>query len=324
MRHPRLSLHAPSKLPTLGLRGCAALAAAMLLAASAWAQGAAAPLTSIKTPDGQSAADFALDHAPPGVTIEQFVLALCRQNPQAFIGSDCRRLNTEGLQLPTPGQAGSIAPEQARAQLQALRQKTPAPAPDSAALSEASASAPEPGMAPAPSLQASSPQTQASAPAHAPSPAPALPVDPLVLIAGGAALLVILTLILRRPAEPAKHDPPKVSTQRQRHPAPSPATQRPAQASVERPAASPIQVAAPERYRPSLPPSTGQTAPAPQPSTAQPRDLRDLRDLPSLDLTQEPGPGETRPATVRAAPAAGPLDLSSIDLDLGPQNKERP
>jgi len=296
---------------------------------------------------GQTAADIALDHVPAGISFEQFLLALYRQNPQLLGAGSLQALPTgTALILPSAAQAGAVAPDQARAQLLSLRRPTPA-VPTTAAPAEPVASAP---------LDAASQTTVADAPTTLPAPvtnmpaasppgasATGLPVDPLLIILGGGTLLVILLLAFRRPdqapAAPARSTGQTGTRARQ---APAPARpQSDANASVQ----------APARLRPSLPLTSDQRRPdpvappaapigaAPAPLAASPAPapasltrLSELGALPSLDLggPASPAPAPTEPmkpqvaqagAPAPAAPAPGPLDLSGISLDLNDRSR---
>ena len=339
--HPMICLLLSPCAPSRLLRQGAALMSGLLMSGllvpgTSWAQTSPAQPNQVSAAPGQTAADVALDHVPAGISFEQFLLALYRQNPQLLAAGPLQALPTgAALTLPSAAQAGAVAPDQARAQLLALRRATPA-VPTTAASAEPVASGPQ---------DAASPSTVADAPATLPAPvanmpaaspagasATGLPVDPLLIIFGGGALLVALLLAFRRP-DPASAAP---ISQRQ---------ERKTQA-AHRPQTGPIAtVQAPERLRPSLPISadqrrsdqTAHTAPtvaAPPPSNsppppAAPTGLSELGALPSLDLgspaSPAPAPKELiKPQSAQAgAPAAiapGPLDLSGISLDLPPRS----
>ncbi len=335
---PKLTPFAPSRLLR---RGAALLSglllSGLLLSGASWAQVNPAQSNQVSAAPGQTAADVALDHVPAGISFEQFLLALYRQNPQLLAAGSLQALPTgAALILPSAAQAGAVAPDQARAQLLALRRATPA-VPSTAASAEPVASAPQ---------DAASPSTVADAPATLPAPvanmpaaspagasATGLPVDPLLIIFGGGALLVVLLLAFRRP-DPAPAAPLSPTQARKAQAAPRPQTD-PSTA-----------VQAPERLRPSLPisaerrrtdqaaPTAAPTVAAPPPSMAPPppaapAGLRELGALPSLDLggpaspppiPQEPARPQAAQAGAPAAPAPGPLDLSGISLDLPPRS----
>lgn len=208
----------------------------------------------------QTAVDLAFEHAPAGVSVEQFVMAIYRLNPQAFSEGRIDRLVAgASLQLPTATQAQSIGPQQARLQLQALRQAaavaptvpiapgSPVPPSGSAAgsasppaqgtasattesgSSPAGAEAGPAGAAPAAdAAPAQAPAEAASAPATSPLPAKPPVVDPLMLIGVGAALLTLLWLVLK-PADPPRRRTatPKASPQASERSDPTEASMRP-------------------------------------------------------------------------------------------------
>ncbi len=253
-----------------------------------------APADAPEVKPGQSALEFALEHAPAGVTLEQFVLALIELNPQAFSQGD-RLLSGSRLLLPSAEQAGRVPADQARAELLALR----ATGADNAAAR---------GQAPTPSAEA------------------ARPIPEMVWVVCAAALMVLAVLLFRRTRyegrdrasagdpEPQTPKTPKTPT------SPTPPTEP--------------QPGPPSRYRPALLPQSGPLAPQPtqqpaaadttaaQPTAAQ-RPLNERADLPSLDL---PAPADTPPDTPTPRPAAPsrPLDFSGIDLDLGSPQRDKP
>lgn len=173
---------------------------------------------------GQTAIDLAFEHAPAGVSVEQFVMAIYRLNPQAFSEGRIDRLVAgASLQLPSAAQAQSVGPQQARVQLQALRQAAslPAPVPGTSPAATESGSvtaggeAGPPGAAPAADpAPAQAPAEAASEPATSPLPAKPQVIDPLMLIGVGAALLTLLWLVLK-PADPPRRRTatPKASPQ---------------------------------------------------------------------------------------------------------------
>ena len=344
MIFPTLTPSAPSRL----LRRGAALVSGLLMSGllmsgASWAQASPAQSNQVSTAPGQTAADVALDHVPAGISFEQFLLALYRQNPQLLAAGSLQALPAgAALILPTAAQAGAVDPDQARAQLLALRRAT---TPPTASPAEPVAANPQVSQSPATQdaasqagmgdASAASPAPVANMPAVSPAGASAtgLPVDPLLIIFGGGALLVALLLAFRRP-DPAPAAPISQSQERKTQAASRPQTG---------PSAT---VQAPERLRPSLPISAdprrpGQAAPtaapkvaAPPPSMAPPppaapAGLSELGTLPSLDLgnpaSPAPAPKELiKPQSAQAgAPAAiapGPLDLSGISLDLPPRS----
>jgi pilus assembly protein FimV len=262
-----------------------------------------APADAPEVKPGQSALEFALEHAPAGVTLEQFVLALIELNPQAFSQGD-RLLSGSRLLLPSAEQAGRVPADQARAELLALR----ATGADNAAAR---------GQAPTPSAEA------------------ARPIPEMVWVVCAAALMVLAVLLFRRTRyegrdrasagdpEPQTPKTPKTPT------SPTPPTEP--------------QPGPPSRYRPALPPESEPIASQPTKaaamgSTPGQRPLSERADLPSLDLearaTETPAPdiaaldiaSPDRPAHLAARPAAParPLDFSGIDLDLGSPQRDKP
>ena len=326
MNHRALYLHPR----WTALRPAAALFVAWLMCLSAWAQTPPVQPVLISPAPGQTPTDIALEQVPAGISFEQFLLALLRLNPQ-LAGSNQALQSSLKLQLPSTAQASAIAPEQARAQLLALRRPNPSPklssspGPSSAASEALPAASPELAAGPSPAASESQGQTSAASPAPAASqavvsPAAAsdksLPVDPLMLISVGAALLVILLLAFKRPEG---EKPPAPST---KPPAP-----RPRRAEPETTAAG-----AQERFRPALPlvdanpPRAAQSQPAAVTQASAPpasvAKLSDLGPLPSLDLS-EPAPAISAPKAPPAA-SAGPLDLSRISLDLSDPPRREP
>jgi hypothetical protein len=281
---------------------------------------------------GQSVLDFALEHAPAGVTLEQFALALVQQNPQAFSAG---QQQLSSLQMPTAEQASRIPAEQARAQLLALQ--------SAAAAIQAPEGAP-PGQA------AAHASPNAAAPDAASGPGATRAIPAMVWVVCGAALLVILGLLLRRTRYETP-DKPGAATSRSRRTraaqeiepragsvaphSPSPrSTARTAEISTEAPNAS-TEPGPPSRYRPALPassePTTPQhTKPAASDSAPALKPLSERADLPSLDLPSLDLPSlddlkapSTGPAPRTGAPAR-PLDFSGLDLDLGGPDRSKP
>lgn len=269
---------------------------------------------------GQSLLDFALEHAPSGVTLEQFALALVQQNPQAFATG---QQQLSSLQMPTAEQAARTPAEQARAQLLALQIAVP------------TAAAYVPAHASAGVLDAAS------------GPGAARAIPAMVWVVCGAALLVILGLLLRRtryetPSKPKGATSPTRRTgdaQGIEHRAGSVASSRPSNRSTETQTEAPIapaEPAPPSRYRPALPAASEPIAPQQtkpgSPETAQARaapalkplservDLPPSLELPSLD---EPKAQSTGSAPRTGAPAR-PLDFSGLDLDLGGPDRSKP
>jgi pilus assembly protein FimV len=323
-----------------GLLMSGLLMSGLLMFGASWAQVNPAQSNQVSAAAGQTAADIALDHVPAGISFEQFLLALYRQNPQLLAAGSLQALPTgTALILPSAAQAGAVAPDQARAQLLSLRRPNP-PVPTTAAPAEPVASAP---------LDAASQTTVADAPTTLPAPvtnmpaasppgasATGLPVDPLLIILGGGALLVVLLLAFRRPDQaPAVPTRPIGQTRERQAPAPArPKTNQTAS------------VQAPERLRPSLPLTSDHRRPdqvvppaapidaapaplaaSPTPPPAGPTRLSEFGALPSLDLggPASPAPAPKEPVKPQAAQAgapapkataAGPLDLSGISLDL--------
>lgn len=270
---------------------------------------------------GQSALEFALEHAPADVTLEQFLLALMQQNPQAFSGGN-RHLTGLRLQLPTAQQASSVPADQARAQLLALRatiavhEAEGAPAARKAAFDEAAA------------------------------PGATRTIPEMVWVVCVAALMVIGMLLFTRTRYEVRD---RTSPSPKEHSDANDATRA-------KPPGEPIPPSAPteplpgppSRYRPALPPesepiASQPTKPAAMGSTPAQRPLSGRADLPSLDLeaptTETPAPdiaaldiaaldiaSPDRPAHLAARPAAParPLDFSGIDLDLGSPQRDKP
>jgi len=107
MRPGGLGLHA-SRSMAIGLLG---LACAL---ATAQAQDAPPPATLIVSP-GLSATELALDQVPAGTTITQFLLALYKLNPAAFLDGDLNRLQVKvRLRLPSAEEANQVPLAQAR------------------------------------------------------------------------------------------------------------------------------------------------------------------------------------------------------------------
>ena len=276
---------------------------------------------------GQSVLDFALEHTPAGVTLEQFALALVQQNPQAFSAG---QQQLSSLQMPTAEQATRIPAEQARAQLLALQ---------SAA---AAIQAPE-GAPPGHAAAHASPNAAALDASSGPGATRAIPG--MVWVVCGAALLVILGLLLRRTRYETP-DKPSAATSRPRRTGAAPeiepradsvaphspsarSTARTAERSTEPPIAT-TEPGPPSRYRPALPASSEpmapqHTKPAAPDSTPALKPLSERADLPSLDLPSldDPKAPSTGPAPRTGAPAR-PLDFSGLDLDLGGPDRSKP
>jgi pilus assembly protein FimV len=197
----------------------------------------AAPADAPEVKPGQSALEFALEHAPAGVTLEQFVLALIELNPQAFSQGD-RLLSGSRLQLPSAEQAGRVPADQARAELLALRANR---ADNAAALVQA----------PTPSAEA------------------ARPIPEMVWVVCAAALMVLAVLLFRRTRYEGRDrastggPKPQIPTTPTTPPEPQPSRYRPAlplqsQPSVPRHAKP---AAAPDSPAPDSP-----AQPAPRPA----------------------------------------------------------
>jgi pilus assembly protein FimV len=348
---PTLTPFAPSRLLGWGAALVFGLLMFGLLASGpSWAQVTPPQTSRVMAAPGQSAADIALDHVPAGISFEQFLLALYLQNPQALNAGSLQVLpNGTALMLPTAAQAGAVAPDQARAQLLALRRPT---TPPTASPAEPVAANPQASQSPAPQEAASqagmgdasaaSPAPVANIPAASPAGASAtgLPVDPLLIIFGGGALLVALLLVFRRPNPAAPARPAGQTGARER--------QAPADARPQTDQTASVQ--AQERLRPSLPLHTDQRRPghiappaapeapaavSPASPPAGPSRLSEFGALPSLDLGAAPAPAPApmepaKPLTAQAgapapaAPAPGPLNLSGISLDLHQQPPPRP
>ena len=283
---------------------------------------------------GQSALEFALEHAPADVTLEQFLLALMQQNPQAFSGGN-RHLTGLRLQPPTAQQASSVPADQARAQLLALRATI--------AIHE--------------SEGAQTAATSATGAARA--------IPGMVWVVCVAALMVLAVLLFRRTRYEGRNRASAGSPKPQIPTTPTtPITPAPP------PEPQPLP---PSRYRPALPPQSEPLAPQPaKPAAvdgtpAQPllahRPLSERADLPSLDLlsptpdtsapvaappeaappeaasteaasteaasteaasTEAAAPDSPAQAAPRTAAPARPLDFSGIDLDLGSAPRDKP
>ena len=138
---------------------------------TAHAQEAPAPAT-LTVSSGLSASELALDQVPPGTTIAQFLLALYKLNPAAFLDGDLNRLQVKArMRLPTAEEANQVPLAQAREDIARLQ----------AGLPLATDSAPGKGSAPAsPATPPATPPVMSSAPApEAPAEAtPAPPADP--------------------------------------------------------------------------------------------------------------------------------------------------
>ena len=64
---------------------------------------------------GETAGKIAQAHASPDTTLEQMLLALLRENPQAFMGGNVNQLRAGSvLQIPSNAAAQSVAPKEAR------------------------------------------------------------------------------------------------------------------------------------------------------------------------------------------------------------------
>ena len=272
----------------------AAVALALVLATSgpkvARAQAPAAdPAASLQVQAGQSATELAMDHVPPGTTIEQFLLALWRLNPLAFQGGDLNRLQAGAvLRLPTAKEANAMPPEQAREQLAGLRH---APSTPSALAAVPDAQARQ-ALAPVAAPDASAAQAAPTQPVPA-AVAASAPATGLAVPALAAAVLALLAWLWRRQSA-ATAAKPKA---------------QPASVGPEEQAQGRFQPVLPgERPAPAVPP------PASQPPVAKPAlfdlDLNLDGPAPPLDL-----PEPVRPTAVKHA-GPRPLDLGSVSLDL--------
>ncbi len=287
---------------------------------TAHAQDAPAPATLTVSP-GLSASELALDQVPPGTTIAQFLLALYKLNPAAFLDGDLNRLQVKArLRLPTAEEANQVPLGQAREDIARLQAGLPLAAESVASMASSPAS-PATSSAPATEAPAEAaplpPQTTpALVPPQAMPPTPASPPElPLAWLGAGAALLlglaalkVMKSLGLRRRPKPA---------------APPPA-----------PNLEDIEQQAQGRFQPALPQEKATTPPRAQPAPKPALFDLDLSldgQAPALDSrlpkasprTASPLPGALPDLDLnldlRTAPTArtpGPLDLSGVNLDL--------
>ena len=271
------------------------------------------------------------------MTLEQFALALIQQNPQTFSAG---QQQLSSLQMPTAEQATRIPAEQARAQLLALQSAAPAPQ-----AAEGAPAGPASAQASGHASGHASAHAFPNAPDAASGPVATRAIPAMVWVVCGAALLVILGLLLRRTRYETP-DKPGAATSRSRRTgaaqeiepragsvAPnSPSarsTARTAEGSTEPPIAT-TEPGPPSRYRPALPASSEpmvpqHTKPAAPDSTPALKPLSERADLPSLDLPSLDGPKapSTGPAPRTGAPAR-PLDFSGLDLDLGGPDRSKP
>ena len=280
------------------------------------AQEAPAPATLTVSP-GLSASELALDQVPPGTTIAQFLLALYKLNPAAFLDGDLNRLQVKArMRLPTAEEANQVPLAQAREDIARLQAGLPlatdsAPGKDSAPASPTTPPATPPVMSSAPAPEATAeavpalPPTPPASPAPAAATPPTSPELPLAWLGAGVALLLALgALSWRRRPKPAA--PPSA------------------------PAAGDMEAQAQGRFKPALPQEKGPTPPPAQP-TPKPAlfdlDLNLGGSAPALDLnlpkantgTSGPSLGPLPDLDLPTAPSArspGPLDLSGLSLDL--------
>ncbi len=288
---------------------------------TAHAQNAPAPATLTVSP-GLSASELALDQVPPGTTIAQFLLALYKLNPAAFLDGDLNRLQVKArMRLPTAEEANQVPLAQAREDIARLQAGLPLAAESMASTASMASSPASPATSSAPAIEALAevaplppPTTPVSAPPQAMPPTPASPPElPLAWLGAGAALLlglaalkVMKSLGLRRRPKPA---------------APPPA-----------PNLEDIEQQAQGRFQPALPQEKATTPPRAQPAPKPALFDLDLSldgQAPALDSrlpkasprTASPLPGALPDLNLdlRTAPTArtpGPLDLSGVNLDL--------
>ncbi len=310
-------------------RLCARQATAWLLAAAcAWAA-AQTPAESVVVGPGQSATEIALDQVPAGTTIDQFLLALYRRNPQAFIGGDLHRLLVRArLTLPTADEANQVPLTQAREELGRLAQGLPPPADAAEAQIPApSAAVPSPNTPPAAEPTAPPPPGALATATAAASQAPNWALwGTLAALAALAAGMLARRADRRGPAAPAaaqasapddaqaqgRFQP--VLPQERSAPPQKKTPDAPPPVTAPKPALFDLDLNLDGKAPPlDLPPAKTATLAQPAP----PKSLDPLGALPDLDLGS--------PAPLKAS-APGPLDLSSISLDLGPAPtpKDRP
>lgn len=82
--------------------------------AKAAAKPAAADDTTVEVKPGDTASKIAAAHKPANVSLDQMLVAMLQNNPNAFVQDNVNRIKAGAvIQLPTPAQAGAIAPEEA-------------------------------------------------------------------------------------------------------------------------------------------------------------------------------------------------------------------
>ena len=87
----------------------------------AFTEGARAPAATsgqdvVTVESGQTASGLALSYMPPSVTMDQMLIAMLRENPQAFIQENVNLVRAGAtLRMPTAEQAQQTSPQQARA-----------------------------------------------------------------------------------------------------------------------------------------------------------------------------------------------------------------
>lgn len=325
-----------------GWRGQAARswlrAAACAVALSTTFASAQSAATMVVAP-GQSATEIAMDQVPAGTTMDLFLRALFKLNPQAFVAGDIHRLMAGArLRLPTAEEANAVPLTQASEQLEQLRQGpvAGAAAQTAAAFNEASAGA-------APSSALAAPASSAAEPALPPPaalssvPAHASPEDqhrvPLILALAAALALLAWTWGKRGAALPSAQQPQ-----------PNRSAEQTQQAQGRFQPVLPSDKSA-ARHEPEAAPPQGRHIPAAKPALFD-LDLNLDGPAPALDLPaaalQSRGPSKsanpflshklsTPPAALdlgklsldldsapRQGRTPGPLDLSGLSLDLEP------
>ncbi len=337
-----------------GLRRSLALGGLCALAAASVAQGqtplgqvaqvvqvspvAQAPVTLTVSP-GASATEIALDQVPPGTTMDQFLLALYRLNPQAFVTGDIHRLLAHAaLRLPTAEESNRVPAEEARQTLGRLAQSA------SPGSSSSAQTFPEPAQPEGPK--------RGDAPAQTPPPAMNEKAQPsaaaLPWLLGLGAVLGVSMLLAgaawlrgrRRQALKWKTNamPPAPDLELQAQGRFRPVLpQEPAAPGASGPGSAGLASVARAGLAPAAPADPVPAAPFPAPRPALfdldldlggPAPALDLNiaaaspagadKRPRLfpDLNLDPVPSQARPPVRAAAP--GPLDLSGISLDLEP------
>lgn len=300
-----------------GLQAIRCAATGLLALACALGTAHAQAAASLVVSPGRSATELALDQVPPGTTTVQFLLAIYRLNPSAFLGGDLNRLQAQArLRLPTAEEANQVPLAQAREDIARLQAGLPLAADSATGTGSAPASPASPSATPPAASSAPAPEPPAeAAPAPPPTPAaspaplaatPSKPTElPLPWLGAGVALLLALgALSWRRRLKPA--------------------------AAPTAPAAGDMEAQAQGRFKPALPQEKGATPPPAQP-TPKPAlfdlDLNLGGSAPALDLNlPKASTGISGPAlgplpdlelpTAPSARSPGPLDLSGLSLDL--------